>query len=477
MGGKFPGWAGWLIGAVAALGLIILGWFLFAPQTEMPDVVSGGSEPSTSSEVAAPQETAEAEDAAPTGDQPEASEQDTTPAVVPETEVAPSDTDNSEEVAPQIDAMLPRFDVVRIRPDGDAVVAGLAEPETDISVLIDDVEVFSSKSNSNGEFAALFTVEQSPVQRVMTLVATLADGTQLSSEESVIIEPAVMVALGDEPVQPVAPIDNSALPAMPESDAGTPPPNPSSPGTEPAPQGDVAAAVPSEPDAPETVSQAESEPEIAATEAEDTPATETNTASEPVAEDPASETEIATASAAPRVLLAGPEGIKVLQDENPAAQLSIDSISYDDSGEVALAGRGQGEDQLQIYLDNTPVRTAEVGADGQWQTPLPDVDTGVYTLRVDAIGTEGEVTSRVETPFKREEPDVLAGVADEAGDRALSSVTIQPGNTLWAIARGRYGEGILYVKIYQANKDQIRDPDLIYPGQVFSLPSDDGTGE
>ena len=49
-------------------------------------------------------------------------------------------------------------------------------------------------------------------------------------------------------------------------------------------------------------------------------------------------------------------------------------------------------------------------------------------------------------------------------------VTVQPGNTLWAIARDRYGSGPAYVKVFEANRDRIRDPDLIYPGQVFSIP-------
>jgi nucleoid-associated protein YgaU len=49
-------------------------------------------------------------------------------------------------------------------------------------------------------------------------------------------------------------------------------------------------------------------------------------------------------------------------------------------------------------------------------------------------------------------------------------LTVQPGNTLWAIARDTYGDGFLYVRVFSANKDQIRNPDLIYPGQVFTLP-------
>ena len=49
-------------------------------------------------------------------------------------------------------------------------------------------------------------------------------------------------------------------------------------------------------------------------------------------------------------------------------------------------------------------------------------------------------------------------------------VIIQPGNNLWRIARVIYGRGIQYSVIYQANKDQIRDPHKIYPGQIFTTP-------
>ncbi|MCZ7676017.1 MAG: LysM peptidoglycan-binding domain-containing protein [Roseovarius sp.] len=70
-------------------------------------------------------------------------------------------------------------------------------------------------------------------------------------------------------------------------------------------------------------------------------------------------------------------------------------------------------------------------------------------------------------PFKREDRSLLA--ADRIG-RRIEAITVQPGNTLWAISRDRYGEGILYVRIFEANRDRIRDPDLIYPGQVFTVP-------
>ncbi|HCQ64443.1 MAG TPA: peptidoglycan-binding protein LysM, partial [Rhodobacteraceae bacterium] len=182
-------------------------------------------------------------------------------------------------------------------------------------------------------------------------------------------------------------------------------------------------------------------------------------------------------TAAPRLLLAGPSGIRVIQDGLPSAQLTIDAISYDDAGEVALSGRGLGETTLRIYLDNAPVRTAVIRENGQWRAPLPAIDSGIYTLRIDAVAPDGSVTTRVETPFKRESPEVLAAAeakteAAAAEGRVLTAVTIQPGNTLWGIADRRYGDGFQYVKIFEANREFIRDPNLIYPGQIFTLPKD-----
>ncbi len=182
-------------------------------------------------------------------------------------------------------------------------------------------------------------------------------------------------------------------------------------------------------------------------------------------------------AAAPTVLLASEEGIDVLQPGGAGPDVldavSLDSISYDPEGEVTLAGRSTGAGFVRVYLDNRPVRTLRIEEDGRWRAPLPEVDTGVYTLRIDEIDEEGTVVSRVETPFKREEPEALAALgAEDAPAEGLSVtlVTVQPGNTLWGIARRNYGKGILYVRVFEANRDKIRDPDLIYPGQVFTVP-------
>ena len=87
---------------------------------------------------------------------------------------------------------------------------------------------------------------------------------------------------------------------------------------------------------------------------------------------------------------------------------------------------------------------------------------GDHRLRVDQIDPKGAVVARVEFP--------LPG-AGQFGELAQGRVAfVRPGNSLWRIARRVYGRGIRYTVIYGANRWQISDPDLIYPGQIFLLP-------
>jgi nucleoid-associated protein YgaU len=51
-----------------------------------------------------------------------------------------------------------------------------------------------------------------------------------------------------------------------------------------------------------------------------------------------------------------------------------------------------------------------------------------------------------------------------------TTTVVSPGDSLWRISRNTYGAGMRYAVVYKANRDQIRNPDRIYPGQVFVLP-------
>ena len=172
----------------------------------------------------------------------------------------------------------------------------------------------------------------------------------------------------------------------------------------------------------------------------------------------------------PRLYRIGAAGVTAIDGGRAPStreELGIDAISYDAAGEVRITGHAAPDETLRIYLDGAPVLDAQAGPDGAWSSPLRGVDTGVYTLRIDAVAPDGTVTERVETPFQRTAPEIAAA-ARRAG---ATAITVQPGFTLWAISVGYFGTGMRYVQLFEANRGLIRDPDLIYPGQVFALPA------
>ncbi|MBI1494471.1 LysM peptidoglycan-binding domain-containing protein [Rhodobacteraceae bacterium MYP1-1] len=94
----------------------------------------------------------------------------------------------------------------------------------------------------------------------------------------------------------------------------------------------------------------------------------------------------------------------------------------------------------------------------------------------DVIAVASAVATEEAAPVAVTEPVASTGDATSPAVQAEPTparpqiVTVQPGFTLWGIASETYGDGFLYVQLFEANKDQIRDPDLIYPGQIFELP-------
>ncbi|MEO0343291.1 MAG: LysM peptidoglycan-binding domain-containing protein [Pseudomonadota bacterium] len=172
------------------------------------------------------------------------------------------------------------------------------------------------------------------------------------------------------------------------------------------------------------------------------------------------------AEEAPRVVLVEDSNITLVDSDAglraaPSAppELTLDAVTYDKAGDVAVSGQAGFASSVRVYLDNDPVTTQPVDSAGNWQLDLPNVDTGVYTLRIDELNAEGAVTNRLESPFQKVEGALKPG-----------TVIVQPGNTLWSLAQSEFGFGDRYVVIFDANKDLIKDPNLIYPGQIFTVP-------
>ena len=174
----------------------------------------------------------------------------------------------------------------------------------------------------------------------------------------------------------------------------------------------------------------------------------------------------------PKVVIANSDGVKVIQDEKRSDdELALDSIAYDPLGNVTVGGRSNPSGLVRFYINNEAVSATKTNEAGYWEADLSDIIPGTYTLRIDELSLKGDVISRLESPFKREDRERLANlIAPSTSPARINIVTVQPGNTLWAIARKRYGDGLLYVQVFEANRDKIKNPDLIYPGQLFDLP-------
>lgn len=364
----------------------------------------------------------------------------------------------SEPVPETPEPPVPGFDVVRVAPDGETLIAGTAAPGARVRVFIDGAEVGEATADGAGNFVSMLAMGVSDLARVVSLQAE-ADGRSVGSEQEIIVAPMPAPA----PVA-VADAEGPASPGPGTAEASRQAEEAGDPGAAPGgPAGEVASAA----------------NELALADGMDLPAPGIDSdapvvaASPDFVPDPGTPPEPPAGARAPTLLLSEGGTVRVVQSETPVVmdRVAIDAITYDTEGEVTLSGRAGTGGFVRVYLDNRPILTTEISGAGDWRTELPEVDTGVYTLRVDAVDAEGNVTARAETPFLRESTEDVQTFADELGSGAARDlVTVQPGDHLWGIATRRYGEGFLYVKVFEANRGQIRDPDLIYPGQIFNLP-------
>ena len=281
--------------------------------------------------------------------------------------------------APKEEPRKPSFDVVRVTPEGDAVIAGRAEPKSTVVIIDNGQFVGQLDADERGEWVFLPKKPLEPGSRQLTLEQRSAGQAPVASDDVVVV---------------VVPEKNKDVAGQPASQ----------------PTQALALKFPRQGDGPSTV----------------------------------------------------------LQKPTPEAagkSLSVDTVDYDDSGRLHISGRGAPNHRVQLYLDNGIIGRVVIDANGGWRMkPDQPVAPGLYKLRADELNPKGKVTARIELPFARAEPP-------ERGITPEPFVIVQPGNSLWRLARRAYGSGVRYTTIYAANKEQIKDPDLIFPGQVFAVPA------
>jgi nucleoid-associated protein YgaU len=187
-------------------------------------------------------------------------------------------------------------------------------------------------------------------------------------------------------------------------------------------------------------------------------------------------------------------------------ELQLSAVDYDANGNIVFSGSAAPGSTVRFYVDNAAAGEGTADAAGKWSFKGSSAVTpGTHTLRADAVDAAGTVISRIELPFLREdvakvaEAQVAAAPAAVTPEPAPAVVTpepaptvqtevaaapakpvvvedgpkkivIQPGNSLWKLSREVYGKGRMFTIIYEANRDQLKNPNKIFPGQILTAP-------
>ncbi|WP_417710279.1 LysM peptidoglycan-binding domain-containing protein [Roseibium aggregatum] len=181
------------------------------------------------------------------------------------------------------------------------------------------------------------------------------------------------------------------------------------------------------------------------------------------------------------------EPAAVPEAASDAPTVTVEAVESEQD-KVFIAGTGEPGSSVRVYVGDEFQGEARVGSGGKWLVQGgKNIAEGNVEVRADLIGEDGNtVDARAAVTFEKEQDKQIvltkviasgegAGAEGQGAEvkKALPVVIIRKGDNLWRISRRLYGEGFRYTTIYKANQEQIRNPDLIYPGQVFLTPEGD----
>lgn len=301
----------------------------------------------------------------------------------------------------------PAFDVVNVDPSGEAVIAGRAAPNAKVELRDAGKTVADATADASGQFV-IIPPALAPGDHSLSL-ATVAEKAEPETSNTV----AVSVP---------APAPKAAVaPPPPEAKAAAPAAAPATPPT-PAP------------------------PQLA---------------------------------------------MRAVATSPPAkgSRVAIQSVEADAAGALVARGLAEPNATVRLYLNDANVAEARTQTDGRWSLTIKSgMTAGGYLMRADEIGAGGAtVIASANTPFDYPAAPASASPgapiaastsmgeapAPSPADPVVESVQtkrVATGHTLWELSRNYYGDPTRYPVIYEANKWEIHNPNLIYPGEVFIVP-------
>lgn len=341
--------------------------------------------------------------------------------------------------------VVPTFDLLRVEPDGSTVIAGHAAPGSTVQVVGKDGNdpLLTTEADDTGGFVAVFDRPLAPGNYELRLKSIGKDKSVRYSEEVATVSVPRDGKGSDLLAMVSKPGEASRIFTAPQADAAT---------------------AKAEAAAPKDMSKVASV--------------------KPTGED---------ATAAP----GGGSGA-TLQSQQVRAKIHVDAVEIE-GDRMYVAGAAPRGSVVRVYADDKLVGESRATSEGRFVVNgKTSLGAGRHTVRADLIDrSTGKVTMRATVPFDRpsggdfsaispqmagKAPGAGSGLAAPSGSGGPATVVqpaltnsqnfviIRRGDTLWQISRRTYGRGIRYTTIYLANSDQISNPNLILPGQVFDVP-------
>ena len=327
------------------------------------------------------------------------------------------------------------IDLARVKPDGAAVFAGTAAPNAKIRIFEGDILLGETIANANGEWVIVLEKSLAAGQHLISVAMERSDGTTEMADRSLAVE--IYQDTETKPLVALLPETATEVPVLIQS-----------------------------PDDVDKAKLAATASEATASEATASEATASEaTASEAIVVDPAK-----ADAAMPETAAAAP-GKAQANSQIAASQIAAlapSAIVWRDASRILISGTSRGGVRVAVNDAKGQFGEALVLADGAWQVAGSlDMDIAVNQLRFALFDDANQIIARYDLPVKARD---LA-----KGQDGSPLIVVNKGDMLWRIAYHQLGEGVKYVDIVRRNQQDIADPDLIYPKQIFAVPQSSAT--
>lgn len=302
------------------------------------------------------------------------------------------------------------IDLARVKPDGAAVFAGTAAPNAKIRIFEGDILLGETIANANGEWVIVLEKSLAAGQHLISVAMERSDGTTEMADRSLAVE--IYQDTETKPLVALLPETATEVPVLIQS-----------------------------PDDADKAKPAATASEVIVADAAKADATMSE-----------------TAAAAP-----GKAEANSQISASQIAALAPSAIVWRDASRILISGTSRGGVRVAVNDAKGQFGEALVLADGAWQVAGSlDMDIAVNQLRFALFDDANQIIARYDLPVKARD---LA-----KGQDGSPLVVVNKGDMLWRIAYHQLGEGVKYVDIVRRNQQDIADPDLIFPKQIFAVP-------